>query len=856
MSFLDYYLQRTDGLQFKEMSADPALFGGEQIEEKRKTPIFLDQEDIDYLYQFPPALWKQALAYRYGPLLKMAYESNDRGRKIPDVHNVTLNYRRGRQKAQPIIFPRINTQINSLYHKLTATVDDNMYSKLTREQKQQYIDHATKNKLGSLGYVLRGFKQGKDMSASHGFIGLDPKVARTRLASLYKANQEGWLGEVPPTAVKKKMTMGGGGKTDMWVHSYDDLKTLPGQGKLFGRTKDGKRVWYGYDKNTHEQIPITDHLPVLRPAAMVNTRAYKDYNGKMMLNQQIAKDLSKGDVQKYINAMNPVVVVDYQRRIEQLRSWLESNKKPVRGSDVNSQKRTQYKNELNDLLGTLRVVDKVKRYAEHDKISEQQLHQPQVFHEYLRKLSGDLVTKAKEIQQTTDKYDVHDWNIHHFNPGLPNAHTSWTGFGTINPNWQQPETVHGGLLRLGIKPEDFWSDVKQYLVQAGTDTSDDGEVPVVKDFFDSSKLAQSGDLARGMNQYLSAGRVYGSPAWYAITKNWWSVFENAANYLRNKLGSKNFLPYARLYDKHKKNKANEDDLKQALNFMKKGAFQAGFNYAGMVFQLKNRMGGGTSPGGVDLDSLITGSKQLQMASQQIATNWNRRLRPEDPNFAGHQDHGRTSHAIPLLHQMLDEELDREVTQAVKSDAGTVATAVHQLGPQADEQEKKMTQDIVATGLAFVVYRHIYIYTKNQDGQKWTLADANEFASRATDVWMQKHGMRKFGGQIKVSSKKGNAYAVAQRNVDDEAKLKQMQNLGYQGKQPGVTAPKSGTDHHKQAEQLMVMAKMADNKKILEQLQKNSPTYNDSLRKYFDKWVADKNLGWPIISQILNRVDKT
>lgn len=841
------------------MAADAAKFGKEAVEEKRKTPVFLDEQDIQYLYQFPPSLWKQALAFRYGPLLKMAFEANERGKKAPDIQNVTLNYRRGRQKAGPVIFPKVQTFINDLYHKLTATVDDELYSRLTPDQKQQYIDHAAKNKMGSLGFVLRGFKQGKDVSASHGFIGLDPKVARTRLASLYKANQEGWLGEIPENATKKKVDFGGGGKTEMWVHGYDELPKLPGQGKQFGRTKDGKRVWYAYRTDTKEQLQIAEHLPVLRPAAMVNTNAYKDYKGKMMLHQQIQSSMSKGDIQKYIQAMNPVVIADMQRKIEQLKNWLDHNKKPVRGTDIHASKRQMYRNELNELMGIFRVVDKVKRIAAVDGVSEDQLQSPQVMDGYLRKLSDNLYTQAKNIQKTASRYDVHDWNIHHFNPNLPNPHTSWTGFGTINVNWQQPETVHGGLLRLGIQPEQFWNDIKQYIVQAGNEVSDDGEIPVVRNMMGGDDI-QMGDLARGINQYLSAARVYGTPAWYAITKNWWEVFENAANYMRNRLGGKYFLPYARLYQKHKQGKASPEELKQAYEFMRKGAAQAGYNYAGMVYQLKSRMGGGTSPGGVDLGEILAGSPALQSASQQIASRWNRRLRPEDPNFAAHQDHGRTSHAIPTLHQLIDEELDRDVTQAVRQDSATVATAVNQLGPDASEQEKRMTQNIIATGLAFVVYRHIYIWTKTQDGQRWSITDANEFASRATDVWMQKHGIRKFGGKINVAAgnkkKVTGAFAVAQRDVEEEGRLKkQMQQMGYQDKQPGAETPKLNTDHHKQAEQLMKMAKMADNVTILKQLHPTSPTYNDNLRKYFEKWVADKNLGWPIISQILKRVDK-
>ena len=78
-SFKDYVNYRSK-MSVLEMAADPIVIkdakGKERkIVEVRKTPIFMDQDDIDYLKNFPPVLWVQALQKRYGELLYKAHKA-------------------------------------------------------------------------------------------------------------------------------------------------------------------------------------------------------------------------------------------------------------------------------------------------------------------------------------------------------------------------------------------------------------------------------------------------------------------------------------------------------------------------------------------------------------------------------------------------------------------------------------------------------------------------------------------------------------------------------------------------------------------------------------------------------------
>ena len=319
----------------------------------------------------------------------------------------------------------------------------------------------------------------------------------------------------------------------------------------------------------------------------------------------------------------------------------------------------------------------------------------------------------------------------------------------------------------------------------------------------------------------------------------------------------------------KEGKLVDVDMGKAQRNMSQFAYQSGYNYAGMIFQLKSRMSGGTTPGGIDLAAILDDSEvkgDIETTAGAIVSRWNRANRPEDPQFKTSDDHGRTSHAIPLLHNLIDDaQVVAGVNRAVGRESGTVASAVGQLGSDSTEKERKLTKNIIDTGLAFMVYRHIYIYQRSQSGEAWNVRDANEFASRALDKWLKKKGVRPFGGNIQVGKgdkKRGTgAFALAKRQAQEEENYKtQMSDFGYQDKvaakeqSPGTTAPQVEADHDTQAQQLLAMVKLIDNIHVLRQLNPKSDKFNHQIREFYEKMIQDRSLGWPILKVLLRRVD--
>lgn len=877
-SFLGYYLDRIEkriGIKpsnTEEMAAPAATFqtdsGKEVSEEARKTPVFIDQADLQFLQQFPPSLWKQALAWRYGPLLEAAWEAKEAGKKFPEVQNVTLYYRAGRKKKSPVIFPKVQTGANALLHRITADVDDVMLSQLTPDQKDQYIDHARKNKLGSLGYVLSGIKKGKGMAASKGYVFPGENDMRKRLAGLYKAHSQGWYGK--PEGETRSMNFGGGGKVKVPVYSANELAQMPGVGERYDIGEDGKRIWYAFDQETGEPIEIDEHLPKLNPGVMVPTDAVQAYERGMNWHQQLQSDFEEGNIDEYREVFEDPKALD--EKIRELKIWMRDNPRPPRGQDPMRGQRMATRRALKRLLNIPKIVANLEQRVCQGQDDCESLLDPDEFYQRLHGMIEPIRAEAEQARDQASRYDVDDWNIHHWNPNLKNPHTGWTGFGTWNPNWQQPRRAHGGLQRLGLEPQEVWDSVKDYLVQAGSKPGDEdhhtAEIPYTKSWDDKDEI-EMGALAKGINGYLQRGDIYGTPSWYAITKNWWEVFENAADYMRRQIGSGHFLDYGRYLKARKEGKPVDVDLKKAYSNMAQFAYQSGYNYAGMIHQLKNRMGGGVSPGGIDLGSILDDPSikgDMEAMAGAIVSRWNRANRPEDPRFATAQDHGRTSHAISLIHELIDDEqVNQAVDQAVSRERGTVATAVSQLGPDSDAKERQLTKNIIDTGLAFMVYRHIYIYQKSQAGEQWNIRDANEFASRALDKWLQKRGIRPFGGNIQVgkgSKERGTgAFALAKRQAgEEEAYRNQMSDMGYQDRvaakeqEPGRVAPQVADDHHTQAQQLLAMVKLIDNIHVLRQLHPESPKYNPKLRSFYEKMVQDRSLGWPILKVLLRRVD--
>jgi hypothetical protein len=841
MSFLDYYLDRKEGIinpsPFAEMAAPSIKMGGEDVYEKRKVPVFLDQDDIDYLYQFPPAFWSQALSYRYGNLIYESHKATGEKTKLKDVQDVVLQ--KGGRGGGQILFKGIDTKINSLYHKLTADVDDEMLSTIGKspEDRAKYAEEMKRRALHYYGFVLEGFKKSTtkpQLGASKGYIMLTKHDASKRLGSLRHGIQEGWLGEHPKDATYQQVSFAGGrSKKKTWVHSYDELSELPGSGRKYGRTKDGKRIWYAYKKQAGKWglVKFRDFLPVLKPATMVDSHAVRSYNEKMRHHKQIVNDIGDENFETYYQVANPSLRPQWEKRLENLNGWFEKpeNQKPKRGEDKKQTERREKTKERKRILNVLGSVNAASELIKKDGGNPKELYQdPDVLRKYLQRIAENLHGEAKMVQKAASRYDLHDWNVHHFNPNFHNLHTSATGFGTINVNWQQKEAVHGALLKMGVDPEDFWNTASQYIVGNGSEVA---QRPGKRKKKGQEDAPDPGPLVAGINMAFRKGTIMNdAPVYAAMAKNWQGIFDNAKNYLRGFIGSKNFYPFMRQYNMFVQDQYDTTTISPAFRKMEVVARNKGYDFVIMVYQLKSRMANEPQKKeGINLGDVLNSehlNNKLDQDAQEIVKLilWNRTNRPYDPDEPSHGDPGRTTHDISWLHRIMDEDVQSRILQAVQAEKTAVATAMTQL-QNADEGQKRLTKTIIDTGVAYQLFRHVYYWTKQQLGEPYTELEANAFANRAIDGYLQKRG-----SLPSVSTTPSVPKAIrTQANPEMAQSDRQVEYLA----------------------KLNAFLQHANTKAILD---KKSPSFDPQKRAFLDKIVQDKQLGHILVQKKLEEID--
>ena len=337
-SFKDYVKYRS-GHNVYEMAAPPVTYTTstgetETVEEVRKAPIFLDQDDIDYLNQFPPRFWKQALLIRYGRLLYAAHEERNKGGKINDKQNI--------QVAKGVTF-LVDSQIDKLYDKLTHDVDDYEYSKLrnTDQGRESYIGHMEKQKLGgtnlgAYGFVLTGYKRdkvkGKEVGVSVGYMEPEINTIDKRLKSWYKALKDGWYEKEMPEDHKIS-------KVDFSGHG--------GGRKPRGQKTVGVNLPVYPEEKTWQSIEgevYTSYLPVLRPALMIRTKAVKKHDLFIKAARQVFDDVHQNNFEEYIklidvnssDLLNKAEAEKIIKKLEEVKDWLKKYKGKGHSSEMDA----------------------------------------------------------------------------------------------------------------------------------------------------------------------------------------------------------------------------------------------------------------------------------------------------------------------------------------------------------------------------------------------------------------------------------------------------------------------------------------------------------------------------------------
>lgn len=561
----------------------------EVVHETRKTPIFFDQDDIDYLNQLPPKFWSEALYQRYGWLLYKAHEAREKGGRIPDKQ--TLKFKKGYE------VPGVDTGINRLYDKLNADVDDEAYSSLDFDQSHRHAEISKEDKQGKYGFSFEGFKWSGDESGrgkaqnlgkAAGYVVPDLNSIRKRLKTWLKATEEGWHDEEIRNHIRGKVNTSGKIKNGKWTSTTQGRDSLYGKKEIPVESKTftvEKRTKSGVDSATFEE-----NIPILRPGFMISTSTKKRHDFWHGIEKQLDKDLEDNNLSPYRNLidldsenfLNNAELSKKEKELEEITKWLAENKKATN----ERRKKTLQRDEINRLIQTARYISSKKEKIENEykilipKIKdlseeEQEKYIAEVIRKKIAAYHKSVKIKAKRIRDNAEKFNVDQFNIAHQKgrvdraSGTSNPHTKWTGLGTVNPNWQQKEKIHTRLL-------DIFDDSDQDLQKFWDHVNESLSV---------SSDIKSGISNRLQNEMNKSKNPYQKAIIYGLYENIDSkLLPNALIYFRDK-ASQDIIPiYAKAYKLKDGNR-----ISKTGNKVKRFAYDQGSNYIKMVLQIFLRL---------------------------------------------------------------------------------------------------------------------------------------------------------------------------------------------------------------------------------------------------------------------------
>lgn len=419
-----------------------------------KAPILFDQHDVDFLAQFPPMYWSQALAWRYGDGLRhmselqQAIASGDKAAvqriekevhlgnseesldEVPDWAYVPIKprgkYGRGKE-AQGTYF-KVRSDFTHLLDKLQRPVKADKLASIHKDPDRKWDDpHAEYvgdegEELGLHGFNLKNWESvetnvmnrkgvKEKQQVAEGFMGLTESHAKNILNDWRLASKDGWLGrfrDVPFGLISI-----GAGRRDQRQNDGIDWS---------GKT------WQISPDETGVMLP---HVPedLLREQA----RQYEEHsianitaNGDVQWRFFVAdKD---GNLQENTTNYSKVPFLPSGRYIENgavkryYEGWTQG------GEDEQVEKVESYASRLEALA---------RRVNEGDKSAAQELQ--------------ELYLETKTVQKEAEKWDQVDWMIHHFSY----LQDQETGKRLYPPLYTHNSVVRGGFHPHGQQKEKF-----------------------------------------------------------------------------------------------------------------------------------------------------------------------------------------------------------------------------------------------------------------------------------------------------------------------------------------------------------------------------------------------------------------
>lgn len=488
-SFENYFAQR----KYDEMALKPITFKGNKGEDEGPYHVsvnnrfFLDEYDIYYLYQFPPAYWTSAFMYRYNNALHAAKKS---GKEYNDIQNVTI------KRKNTVTFRNVNLFINHLIDKIERAVDVDHFRKSsgTPEDAEKYRKDAEEHKkagrdLGGLFGAslenpihLPGEKGTRDKDGqwlTKGFMGFNREAATSILigkkgkAGWLPSSTQGWLDNLDNYSTgrhRPNLSGGKGKRSDMYaVFTGSSLQEMQQKMKAAGakpfkiiNAKKGEVSWgdveisNGNSKTTSNNFlgsnkASVEKLPVLFPGKAIDSASVRKHESLHNLYQKI-DNIDEGDLEEMKSNVD--------QEIEHLKQ--EITRKDLNKSwETSNPKDSTERENMVERLEHLKQLSDIKKWFKQKNIVD---ITSMDISEHGEDLKRYLAAKMKKHTLESKKYDAYEWNFHKhnrstnphdpLNVGMDNPvilgsskqlrlKDKTRGFGAFSPNHQSKDMLHG-----------------------------------------------------------------------------------------------------------------------------------------------------------------------------------------------------------------------------------------------------------------------------------------------------------------------------------------------------------------------------------------------------------------------------
>ena len=717
MKSFEEYLKYRKNLSIFEMAADPHTFigsGGEEKEttEVRRTPIFLDQDDILYLKHFPPIFWKQALQKRWGEFLYKVYENREKGApEVPDEQDITFRYKGGSR----LTFKNVQTKINQLYDKLNADPGNHIYQDMRVapehagtsfhrdefERKAQESEKSTGRKVSEYGYSFLDWvrledKKGNVKGAASGYIEPGENEVKAALSRLFHGMEFGWFDKELGSHKKEEIDIGGNNK--MRRMPVEDQQRTWEEGRDFEatkRTKRNKKTGEIIEKqrSEDEKIIIRSHMPIFAPGFMIPSIKKRRNEWLIRTARSLKLDSSSTDLLKILNLdvdwqdpnVNLVNDIEYKKALEkrnEINAQIQNVREQIRNKGLGieededmeetnnaavkkiNEKLRALKNKLieeNKIIKLGQVLMKkfkkvILNYYQDiikNERAEEKYAKIKAFKLFLGDAASFLEKIAENVRETSPRYDVHQWNAFHYSKHhtrqRPQGRLS--GFGAIQPNKQQPERIYELLKHILGKENvnSFWDHLSK-------ETDMKYKVKEGVTNRTSAALKESNSLYTLYVQSICESiRDY----------NLENVTEDAIKQLQFKSGNVLIVAYAEAYKKEvideKKSSVglpNDRKYKKVLDDMYRFAVTQGSDYCKQLIQLQLRF---------------------------LLQRWNRSFRTENPWEPS--EHGRFT-LQDIIHAFQNNlpmpSLDPRTSHSIKAIQELVSQGLMKPGESSDQ----------------------------------------------------------------------------------------------------------------------------------------------------------------------------